>query len=164
LVSSVADSNTCCPTGKDVSAGGSDELTGLEEERDQQTILLVDSDLGFAFWLGQALNRAGYEAVPATTPDAGAELIQEHRISVDILVIDPASPDALPFVSRLRQSRRGLKVIAAVPEESAQPPPMPDFDAIMRKPKRLTVEAALEWVSLIQRLSPAAGTGGGGSR
>jgi hypothetical protein len=27
-------------------------------------VMIVDSDLGFAFWLGQALDYAGYQALP----------------------------------------------------------------------------------------------------
>ena len=127
-------------------------------------MLLVDSDLGFAFWLGQALDRAGYQAVPARTPLAATELIKEHRVYIDILVIDPYPPDAVSFISRLRQGRPSLKIVAALPEESDEPLPMIEFDAIKRKPQYPTEEAAAQWVGLVQGLSPAVGGGSGVSR
>ena len=38
-----------------------------------RSILIVDSDLGFVFWLGRALHDAGYEALPAKdVPEATA--------------------------------------------------------------------------------------------
>jgi hypothetical protein len=133
-------------------------------KKGERTILLVDSDLGFAFWLGQALDRAGYEAVPTRTPRAATELIEEHRISIDILVIDPYPPDAPSFISRLRQGRPSLKTVAAFPEESDEPLPMIEFDAIKRKPQYRTEEAAAQWVRLVQRLLPAHGGSSGVSR
>jgi CheY-like chemotaxis protein len=122
------------------------------------TILLVDPDLGFVFWLGHALDTAGYNAVPAQDTRAASELIREHKLAVDILVIDPLLPDAIAFVTRLRRSRRSLNVVAAIPEEWEEIPPMPEVDAVIRKPRRFNSIAALPWIHLIQNLSSDVGS------
>jgi len=133
------------------------ELTGTESERKlRATVLLVDSDLGFVFWLGHALDSAGYTAVPAQCTKAARELIQKHRIPVDILVIDPLLPDAFPFIFQLRQSQRSVAVVAAIAEDWEELPPMTEVDAVIRKPRRLTLMAAVQWINLIQDLSAKA--------
>jgi CheY-like chemotaxis protein len=119
------------------------------------TALLVDSDLGFIFWLGQALDLAGYSALPAKNTQAADELIQEHKPSIDVLVIDPLLPNALPFASCLRQSRRDLKVIAVIPEGSEESFPVAEVDVIKHRPRHFSRAAALQWVNLIQTLASA---------
>ena len=102
------------------------------------------------FWLGHSLDSAGYSTVPAQSTRDATQLIQEHKLSIEILVIDPLLPDAFPFISRLRQSQRSLNVIAAIPEEWADLPPMPEVDAVIRKPHHFNASAALTWINLIQ--------------
>jgi CheY-like chemotaxis protein len=123
------------------------------------TILLVDPDLGFVFWLGQAVDSAGYHAVPAKSVRNACELIQEHNLSVDILVIDPFLPNAFAFISHLRKSHTDLHVIAAIPEDWESLPPMTEVDATIRKPRHLTAVAILPWISLVQSLSLSRETG-----
>ena len=115
--------------------------------------------MGFIFWLGQALERAGYGAAPAPNTEAGNELIQKYKLAVDILVIDPTLPDAFVFISRLRRSRPALNVVAAVPENWKEPPSMAEVDAVMRKPIRLTKSAMIPWIDLIQNLPSGSSTG-----
>jgi hypothetical protein len=123
--------------------------------KEQATVLLVDSDLSFVFWLGQALDLAGCEALPARSTAAASELIREHRLSVDTLVIDPVLPDALSFVAGLRESRPQLKAVAALPGLPSDPTDLPGFNAIRRKPEHYTSEAQAEWIGLIQGLEPS---------
>jgi response regulator RpfG family c-di-GMP phosphodiesterase len=136
-------------------------LTVIHSDRkgSSETILLVDPDLGFVFWLGQALDLAGYNAIPAKSVRSASDLIQQHRLVVHILVIDPFLPDAFAFISRLRQSHINLHVVAAIPEDWEDLPPMTEVDATIRKPRHLTATATLPWINLVQRLSSEAETG-----
>jgi hypothetical protein len=134
---------------------------GLEPERHgcKGTILLIDSDLGFIFWLGQALDAVGYSAIPAVNTRGAAELIEEHRLLIDTLVINPLIDEALPFISSLKRTRSELKTIAAIPDDTANNLGMPDFEAIIHKPDCLTRMAVTQWVNIIQSLSSGAGAG-----
>src|SRR5689334_22613696 len=116
-------------------------------------VLLVDSDLGFVFWLGQALDVAGYVAVPARDIGSAEELVQAHRIEIDILVIDPRMPGALPFISRSRERGKSLKVVAALAQEDEGDVPANDADMVLRKPERFTQEAKMQWIGQIQDLT-----------
>lgn len=106
--------------------------------------------------MGQALDSAGYNAVPAKEIHPANELIRVHKIAVDILVIDPLLPDAFSFISALRQSQPQVRVVAAVPEDWEDLPPMTEVDAWLRKPRHLTLAATLPWVKLIQNFYSAA--------
>jgi hypothetical protein len=119
------------------------------EQKGRTTVLLVDSDLSFAFWIGRALDAAGYNAVPARDLRAATELIQEHRILVDILVIDPGLSNALPFLLLLRQTRPALQAIAALSGETEELGSVTDFDVVNRKPRCYTRDALIEWINLV---------------
>lgn len=113
------------------------------------------------FWLGQALDSAGAWALPAKNVHSANELIAEHRLAVDILVINPLLPDAFAFISQLRQSRPALHVIAAIPSDWEKLPPLTEVDAVIKKPNHLTVLALLQWINLIRDFLGASGTGSG---
>jgi DNA-binding NtrC family response regulator len=83
-----------------------------------ETILLVDDDLGFVFWLGRVLDDAGYAAFPAKSVTDAAALIVQCRLLADLLIINSALPGAPAFVEELRNSRPNLEVIGvADPDE-----------------------------------------------
>jgi hypothetical protein len=127
-----------------------------EPERDgaNTTILLVDADLGFVFWLGQVLDLVDHNALPAKNIRAADELIQQHKASVDVLVINPLLPNAQTFISNLRQSLRRLKVLAVIPGGCEGLSSLPQIEARKEKPRHFTKAAALEWVNLIHSLAP----------
>lgn len=111
----------------------------------------MDGDLGFVFWLGQALDSAGYTAVPAKDLASANELLRTHRLSVDILVIDPEVPGALGFISQFRQTGKSLRVLGVIArDENAVP--SSEIDATVWKPDHLTPDAAAEWIYAIQNL------------
>jgi hypothetical protein len=114
-----------------------------------KTVLLVDDDLGFAFWLGQALDRAGYETWPAHSVPAAESLLATVRLPVDLLVINASLPRAPAFAADLGRTRAGLKVIAVYegPDDVGQP--FPEACAAHHKPKTIDTLAKLEWVQLV---------------
>lgn len=122
------------------------------ERKTKTTVLLIDPDLAFSFWLGQALDPAGHNALPVRNTSAAYELIRDHRLSIDAVVINPIVPNALSFLSDLRKFFPSVAVVVALPEDGAGLFAVPDCEVATTKPKRLTREASLEWVHLIQRL------------
>lgn len=116
-------------------------------------LLLIDSDLGFTFWLAHALERVGYECLPANSAMAAEELIKDYQLSIDIVVMDPLSQDALRFLFSLEDSRPGLKTVAVLPPEAGGAPDLAVFDAVKQRPQQFTSEEAEEWVDLIRGIS-----------
>lgn len=123
-------------------------------ERDPAAILIIDSDLSFAFWLGHALDNSGYVSLPAKDTRSAAELAEAHGLTIDLVVIDPLQRGAASFVSRLQRSFAGLKAVAAHGAEAEFGQMSYAYDAVVRKPAHRTPETAAEWVRLIRALSP----------
>lgn len=116
----------------------------------QQTVLIVDDDLGFVFWLGRALDESGFAAFPARNiPDAEA-LLRELRLSPDLLIVNPALPGTTEFLEGLRLSEAGFKVIAL--SEDAEQPGASQLGAVATRPKpcRRDEVSELGWLDLIQ--------------
>jgi len=98
------------------------------------------------------LDAAGHTSVPAQDPDVAAALIRDHKLPVDILIIDPFLPGAFEFISQLRGSRPRLKVLASIPTDYDRLPPLAEVDAVFRKPHRFTSLEMVQWMDLVQSL------------
>lgn len=130
-----------------------DSHSFLGERKARTTVLVIDADLGFSFWLGQSLDAAGHNALPVRSASAAWELIRNHRLTIDVVVIDPLIPHAPSFLADLRRCCPNLKVVTAIPEHDEGTPAALEFEATRRKPQLFTEEAALQWINLIQMFS-----------
>jgi hypothetical protein len=111
-------------------------------------VLLIDDDLGALFWLGQALDRAGYEAFPAkSVPDALA-LLGEFRIIVTGVILNCSLPGAANLIATLRQLYQHLKVISLASDEYA--PAMPGVNAICCKPAEISEQSRADWMQTVR--------------
>ncbi len=119
-----------------------------------KTVLIVDEDLGFVFWLGRILDNAGYEALPAKTVQDAASLLSQYPVSLDLLVINPACPGALEFITA--QSSRGTFKILGIFDGDAHDE-VAVVDAWFKKPDKADELARLEWRKVIQILLSAGG-------
>ena len=117
-----------------------------------KTVLIVDRDLGFVFWLGRVLDDSGYEAIPAREVPDAMQLLHELQATVDLLIVNPALPGAADLIYTLRRSAQPLQVMALLdgPEEPAARPP--GTDAFRAKPTEVDEISRLEWVDSIDRL------------
>jgi hypothetical protein len=131
------------------------------------TILIVDSDLGFVFWLGHALDAAGYFSLPAKSIPDASELLRLLNREVDLLVLNCSLFGAADLIGSLRRSQPHLKVLAAGdPGE-----PVSDVhgvDLTENKPAAPDETSARRWLQSIRRLlgseTPTQNAGGFGIR
>jgi len=114
-----------------------------------KTVLLADQDLGFVFWLGAGLARAGYLALPAHSGQEAEGLLKRLRVPLHLLIVGCSLPDARALVRSLRRYRPHLKVLALT-DEGAQPcPSVPQADLYCRR--ALPGEASeTQWVETVQ--------------
>lgn len=75
------------------------------------TVLIVERDLGFAFWLGRALDRIGFGSFPAKDVPSAVSLMRELNLVIDLLIIDPELPDAKSLIQKIRKEESTAKVI-----------------------------------------------------
>lgn len=117
-----------------------------------KTVLLVDENLGFLFWLGRLLAQAGYDPLPAKDVVGASQLLKETGARIDVLVVQGSCPGAAGLAEDLRRTQPDLKFIAALgPHEDANSAPA-SADAIERKCLTLDVAAALQWLDAIRRV------------
>jgi DNA-binding NtrC family response regulator len=119
-----------------------------------KTILVVDNDLGFAFWLGQALDQTGDEAWPARSIPDAIQLISELRLAVDLVVVNASLPSVPLFFANLRESHPHVKIVA-VYEESRAVPAVLDADITLCKRDGVDAAARQEWMDAIRSVLKA---------
>src|SRR5579862_1947430 len=68
-----------------------DEATSMRGESTLKTVLILDDDLRFGFWLGHLLDAATvYSALPARSVPDATLLVRQLNLKVDVLVINLA--------------------------------------------------------------------------
>ena len=82
------------------------------------TIMILDNDLGFCFWLGQTLTAPHCTTVPAKSVGEAAALIGNYKLKIDFLIMNPAVPGASEFSRALRKEQRHMRVATLTPEAS----------------------------------------------
>jgi hypothetical protein len=117
-----------------------------------KTVLIIDPELGFVFWLGQMLLAAGYEALPAKGVPEAIALLGELGVAVDLLIVNPALPGAPKLAEELRRSRGDLKVLVLASDNGGQTRAIPSPDAILRKPLQTDEAAGALWLHSVEQI------------
>lgn len=118
-----------------------------------KTVLIIDSDLGFVFWLGHGLDQAGYAAFPAQTAHDAKRLLDAMNVPINLLIINTGLRGAVDFVTALRRLNQDLKVVATTDYED-QPDLVRDADLRCRKPEATDQTTRRELISQIKQLMP----------
>jgi DNA-binding NtrC family response regulator len=122
-----------------------------------KTVIIIEDDLGFAFWLGHTLDRAGYNALPAVNVASASSLLAELAISVDLVVINAAVESAASFISELRLTQPACKVIALLGNPDDLPPAFDYADLAEHKPESIDETSQTDWIDTVRMvLSPRA--------
>lgn len=78
----------------------------------QAVVLIVDNDLGFVIWLGVWLAANRYATLPAGTSWAAQQLLNELRVTPDLVIANLAVAGTVELAESLRLANPALKVIA----------------------------------------------------
>jgi len=116
------------------------------------TVLIVERDLGFAFWLGRALDEIGHGSFPAKDVPSAIALIRELNLVVDLLIIAPELSGARPLVQTVREQQEPRGKVISVVKDEKRTAVLP-ADGYLRKPIPSTFQAQkLECLALIEGL------------
>ena len=118
----------------------------------RRTVLILDSDLAFAFWLGQLLDQAQYDAFPAKSCEDATELLNELNVGIDVLVLNFGLRGARDFATALRRSQSHLKILAAVGDGEELSAIFPEADVSKKKPSSAVDCSKSEWLRTIEGL------------
>ena len=112
------------------------------------TVLIVDDDLGFAFWLGQALDRAGIESWPARSVYAANSLLAQLPLTIDLLIISDSLPWGGVLADRLGRARTNFKLIV-ICDKAGQPHGALNATAVYQRPQAIDHAESVKWVQRI---------------
>lgn len=76
------------------------------------TVLIVDEDLGFLFWLEDLFHQAGYRAVPALNCRQALALTRKLQLHVDVVAVYEGLPGVSEMIGTLNGAHRPLKIVA----------------------------------------------------
>jgi hypothetical protein len=82
--------------------------------RSVKTVLILDSDVGFAFWCGHALIEDGNLALAALSVPDAIDLLKKLNVKLDALIVNPTMSGVKGFIERSRGMRAHVRVIAAI--------------------------------------------------
>lgn len=74
------------------------------------TILIVDNDVGFVWWLGAVSTEIGCHSVPALNCAQAQTLVKKLQLSVNLLIVNPTLSGIGQLIKSLNNS--DLKVVA----------------------------------------------------
>ena len=120
------------------------------------TILIVDHDLGFVWWLGQILTEVGCQAVPVLRCRDAASLVEELNLGVDLVIANPALPGASAMIRALGRGRPSLKFVL-LRNFGAEMISGIRADAILERPSRVEALSRGEWRRRLRSVLEQAG-------
>jgi hypothetical protein len=116
-----------------------------------KTILILDNDLGFLFWVGALLHDAGHKPFPALSVSQATELVGEFNLAIDLLIANFAVSGAGDLARNLRHESH-VRIVAALPPGAQLEQLPPDADVAFRKPTEFDEHARSEWLDRIRRV------------
>jgi ActR/RegA family two-component response regulator len=109
-------------------------------------VLILDDDLGFAMWLGRALNEAGFEAVPACRSEEAMALLADARFSpVELIIANREVEGSRELLNDLLALNSGLKVIGIGGTRSG-------VSATVERPKGKSQPSADRYLKTVRRV------------
>lgn len=115
-----------------------------------KNILILDSDLGFIFWLARVLVEAKHQPWPACTPlDAVSIVNRKQMAPLDLLVVNPSVHGAQHLIREFRCKQPNLKVLAVDPLNDRQ---VRGVNGWRAKPHSGDRESREKWLREIDRM------------
>jgi hypothetical protein len=115
-------------------------------------VLLIDDDLGFAFWLGKALDRAGYQALPARNVTDAVALLSDFQTNPGLLIFGGDQIGAGFLVALWRRRHKNVRVMRLLDDGEECGHPAFSADIEYRKPAGRKEEDSSELLFAIGRM------------
>jgi hypothetical protein len=115
-----------------------------------KNVLIIDNDLGFVFWLGDVLVRAGYQPWPARSSSEATSLAERRPLRrLDLLIVKASLPGVSGLIAQFRRTYQHIKVMAVGPQNGT----LPGVNAWHPLPGPSDDSATQEWVRAIKDMA-----------
>jgi hypothetical protein len=116
-----------------------------------KNILIVDGQLGFVFWLGQALDRAGFVCWPAKSVADARALFRQMGVEIGLLLIDTSMAGASSLSHEVLELQGHLRVIGLYASNEEIPRNGSSVDSWLQRPPNRSVGASLDFVEAVRK-------------
>jgi len=118
---------------------------------DRPSILIVDEDIGFLWWLGELFNDSGYRSIPALSCTEALERLDMLTEAVDLLVVNPSLPGVAVLLETLTRIRMP-KIVLILDAGGSDPIPGISADATLERPSGRPPVSYAEWRQKVQKI------------
>jgi two-component SAPR family response regulator len=73
--------------------------------------LIVDENLGFVWWLGEILSKAGCTVVPALSCSEALSLSKQLSLKIDLIFVNTALSGSSAMVESLNRPHQPIRII-----------------------------------------------------
>ena len=123
----------------------------MSEPLRTQTVLIVDEDLGFVFWLGQALADAGHQVVPALSCEQAFFHIRHFNVDADAVFVNPALSGVPNLLQTLGRANSRLRIVLIKSPDMEVSEAMPAH-ALLEKPRGWEEISRQEWLLKVETI------------
>jgi DNA-binding NtrC family response regulator len=126
-----------------------------------QTILIVDDDIGFVWWLGDILNEVGCRVLPALACGEAVLLTRQLGIEPDLIIVNPSlagAPQMLQFFIHIKPH---LKIVTIGASSRAVTASI-HVSAILDRPSANEPVIRGQWLEKLRKLTRQAEVVGAG--
>ena len=114
-----------------------------------QSVLIVDDDLGFVFWLGELLAEAGCPAVPALNCQQAISHLKQFHVTVSAAIVNPSLEGVSHLLQTLGKANKQLRIVVVGPELDALSG-IPAY-AVLEKPSGWESLSRQEWLRKVKK-------------
>jgi len=123
-------------------------LVEVERLAGRGTILIVDDNLGFVVWAGRMLTDAGYAVMPAESVRHAKGLVDDHRLEISVLMVNPLLRGIPEFIDSLRAAQKTMRVVALEQPMAG----VFGVQTVVSRPTDVGIAESAAWLKRIERL------------
>jgi len=86
----------------------------MSKTLDTPTVLIVNEDLGFIFWLGDIVTEARCLCIPALNSLQAISLVRELKVEIDLLIVNPALAGVSEMIETLNNAQHSYQIVSSV--------------------------------------------------
>jgi hypothetical protein len=115
------------------------------------TVLIIDDDLGFVFWLGEIFTEAGCRALPALSCGEAVVLTKRLGVEPDLIILNASFAGASKLLQKYLQTNPHLKIVTFGPPSKALGASI-HVHATLERPSPNDPIMRAEWLEKLRKL------------
>ena len=124
----------------------------MSEPPAAHTLLIVDNDIGFLWWLGEIFTEANYHAVPALNCSQALAAVKKFHLNIDLLIVNPGLSGIVRLVASLENADPDLRIVLIREGPIGLKYPGFRYDATLTRPRGWEPVSRADWLRKLRNL------------